>query len=139
MMPLWMYTLGRRISYNAEISIPISKLVLNLLTTIVPCLIGLILSQRFPILRIFFMRIAKKLVVILIISFLLVTLAAKYYIFNLVTLQQWITGPLIPWAGFLLGAFLAWVTGRPPKVIHSYLKLSQTFAIKAEKQKKFLI
>ena len=120
MMPLWMHTLGRRISYKAQITIPISKLVLNLLTTIVPCLIGLLLSQRFPILKEFFMRIAKKLVVILIISFLLVTLAAKYYIFNLVTFEQWITGPLIPWTGFLLGAFLAWITGRPLKVIQLF-------------------
>lgn len=120
MMPLWMYTLGRRVSNKAEITIPIWKLVLNLLTTIIPCLIGLALSHRFPILKVFFMRVAKKLVVILIISFMLVTFAAKYYVFSLVTWEQWISGPLIPWSGFLLGGFLAWITRRPLKVTVSF-------------------
>lgn len=119
MMPIWMHTLGRRISYKAEINIPTSKLVLNLLITIIPCLIGLALSQKFPILKALFMKIAKKLVVLLIISFFLVTLAAKYYVFNLITLEQWVRGPLIPWTGFLLGGFLAWVTGRPLKVLNT--------------------
>jgi hypothetical protein len=116
MMPGWLYTLGKKISYKAEISIPISKLVLNLFTSIVPCLIGLFLSQKYPILKKFFMKIAKKLVVFLILSFLLVTLAAKYYVFKLVTWEMWVTGPLIPWAGFVLGAFLAWISRRPKQV-----------------------
>jgi predicted Na+-dependent transporter len=119
MMPLWFYTIGRTLSKKAEISIPLFRLILNLLLTIFPCLLGVVLSRRFPNLKKFFMKYAKKIVLVLIVSFLVIIFIAKYYVLRLVTWQQWLTGPLIPWSGFALGAFLAWLAKRPLKQIYT--------------------
>ncbi|CAF0933362.1 unnamed protein product [Brachionus calyciflorus] len=119
MMPLWFYTLGKTISIKAEIKIPLFKLILNLLVTIIPCLIGIILAKKFPKLKQTIMKYAKKIIVFMIISFLVLNLVSKYYIFKLITWQQWVTGPLIPWSGFAFGAFFAWITRRPIKQIYT--------------------
>jgi sodium/bile acid cotransporter 3/5 len=118
-MPLWFYTVGRTLSRKAEISIPFMRLIYNLLMTIFPCLFGVFLSRRFPQIKVFFMKYAKRVVLILIISFLSIILIAKYYVLRLVTWQQWVTGPLIPWSGFLLGGFVSWLFKRPPKQIYT--------------------
>ena len=116
MMPLWFYTLGKTISVKAEIKIPLFKLILNLLVTIIPCIFGIVIAKKFPKLKMIIMKYAKKIIAFMIISFLILNLVSKYYVFKLITWQQWVTGPLIPWSGFVLGAFLAWITGRPIKV-----------------------
>ena len=91
-MPLWLFTLGRTLADTAQIKIPFVRLVLNLLLTIGPCLFGLFLSRKYPKLKKFMIKITKKLVLFLISSFLIITLIAKHYIFNLITWQQWIAG-----------------------------------------------
>ncbi len=106
-------------SKKAEISIPLMRLILNLLLTICPCLLGVLLSRKFPNLRRFFMKYAKKIVLVLIVSFLLIIFIAKYYVLRLVTWQQWLTGPLIPWSGFALGGSFAWLAKRPVKQIYT--------------------
>ena len=116
MMPIWMQTLGRTLSKKANIKIPLEKLMLNILFTVVPCLIGLFLAQKFPKLKIITIKLTKRIVVILNLSFLIFTIGVKYYIFKLITWQQWVSGPLIPWTGFLLGGFFAWITKLPTKV-----------------------
>ena len=115
-MPFWFYTLGRKIYIKAEIRIPLYKLILNLLFTIIPCLFGLVLAQKFPKLKKILMKYAKKIIAFMVISFIVLNLVSKFYVFKLITWQQWITGPLIPWAGFAIGAFLAWLAKRPTKV-----------------------
>lgn len=97
MMPLWMFTLGQTLSDSTRVIIPFSRLVLNLLSTVVPCLIGLILTHFFPKLKAFFIKITKPFVIVLIASFLVITLITRYFIFELITWQQWTAGPLIPW------------------------------------------
>jgi solute carrier family 10 (sodium/bile acid cotransporter), member 3/5 len=117
MMPLWLYTLGRTLANEAQISLPYLRLFLNLLVTIGPCLIGLLLNIKFPQLKKFMLKFVKKLVICLIICFLIITLIAKYYVFQLITWKQWLAGPLIPWCGFLFGGLLAWISQRPTKVV----------------------
>ena len=89
---------------------------MNLFITIGPCLFGLVLSIFIPKLKKFILRYIKRALLVLILSFLGLIMISKYYVFTLITWQQWIAGPLIPWCGFVLGAFIAWVTKRPVKV-----------------------
>ena len=116
MMPLWMYTLGTTITDSTRITIPFSRLVLNLLSTVIPCLIGLVLTYYFPKLKVFFIKITKPVVIVLITSFLVITFITRYFILELITWQQWVAGPLIPWSGFLIGAFASWLMRLPKKV-----------------------
>jgi hypothetical protein len=116
-MPLWLYSLGRTLSNSAQIKIPFDKLVYNLLSVIIPCVIGLFLSRCFPNFKRLVLKLAKKFVIFLILSFIIITLIAKAYIFKLITWQQWVAGPLVPWCGFILGGFFAWIAKQPTKVI----------------------
>lgn len=119
MMPLWILTLGKTFTDKAHLKIPFMRLISNLLFTIVPCLLGMFLSRRFPKFKKLMLKITKQLVLTLIVSFFAITLASKFYIFKLITWQQWVAGPLIPWSGFLFGALLAWIFKREKKQIYT--------------------
>ena len=115
-MPLWYYTLGSTISSKVNLTIPFSKLIINLLFTILPTLIGLALSFKFPVIKEKVSRFIKYLVVCLILTFFTLTTYSKFYIFSLMHWQQWLVGPLLPWSGFLLGGLLAFIARLPSKV-----------------------
>jgi predicted Na+-dependent transporter len=106
-MPIWLYTLGGVFTTAANIQIPFSRLVINLFTTIGPCLCGLLLSKFFPKLKPTFIKIVKPLMIFTLLSFLALTMYARFYVFYLINLRQWLVGPLIPWTGFLLGGSIA--------------------------------
>lgn len=95
MMPAWVYTLGRILTREAQLSIPIYGLLGNLLITIGPCLLGLLLSYKFPALKKFAIKIAKPFTLFVMISFLILLLVAKFYTFRLVRLRHWYSGKLI--------------------------------------------
>ncbi len=78
MMPLWLFTLGKTLTDKAQLSIPFLRLISNLLFTIVPCLIGMFFARKYPRLKTSLIRITKPLVITLIVSFLVITLIAKY-------------------------------------------------------------
>ena len=114
-MPAWVYTLGRVFTVSTEINIPFSRLLLNLLNTIVPCLIGLWLSRCFPKLKPIVIKIAKPFVIIFLLTFLTFTMFVKYYVFTLVHWKQWATAPFVPWLGFLIGGTISWLFRLPLK------------------------
>ncbi|CAF0933343.1 unnamed protein product [Brachionus calyciflorus] len=113
MMPLWIYTLGRVFSTKAQIKIPILGLFANLMITIVPCLIGLAINLRFPKFKKYALKIAKPFTLVFLITFLVLAFIAKFYSFKLLKMRHWLSGPLIPWCGYLLGGTIAWILGLP--------------------------
>jgi hypothetical protein len=117
MMPFWMTIVGKNYLKSARVSIPMIRLVSNLLITIIPCLIGLGISFKWPKAKAVLIKFIKKLLIIMIIFFLGITIISKFYIFKLISWKQWVAGPLIPWSGFLLGATLAYLSKRNIKVI----------------------
>jgi hypothetical protein len=117
MMPAWLYTLGLTLTKNADIKIPFDKLIANLFITIIPCLIGMFAAKTCPKFKSKMTKYSKNVVVFLILTFFIFTIVVKFYIFELMTWQQWVAGPLVPWSGFILGGSLAYITKRPIKVI----------------------
>lgn len=107
LMPAWLYSLGRVFTSAANITIPFSKLVLNLFTTIIPCLIGLSVSRCFPKIKPIILKISKPLILFVVITFFLLTLYVKYYVIYLVKWKQWLVAPLIPWFGFIISSLIA--------------------------------
>ena len=63
MLPLWFYTLGSSLSTNANIAIPIGKLILNLFVTIIPTVSGMLIASKFPTVKNKVARFIKFLVV----------------------------------------------------------------------------
>ena len=97
-MPAWFYTLGKLLTDQANIKIPFLRLTSNLLFTIAPCLIGLVLTHFFPKLRQFALKIAKPLSIFSLITKLSLLVYTKYYIFSLIRFRQWLAA-FIPWFG----------------------------------------
>jgi hypothetical protein len=132
-MPAWIYTLGRVFTVSTDISIPIPRLLINLLNTIVPCLIGLGLSRCFPNLKPTVIKIAKPFVIIFLLTFLAFTIIVKHYVFTLVHWKQWLTAPFVPWLGFLIGGTISRIFRLPWKqcvtiaLVSIFLKLIYNF------------
>ncbi len=136
-MPAWIYTLGTVFSNRANLTIPLFGLFGNLLVTIVPCILGLVLGRYFPKLKAFCLKIAKPFTLIILITFFVLVFITKSYIYSLVQLKHWFSGktkflkyflfhhqnkiemfrslkgPLIPWTGYLLGGSVAWLLRLP--------------------------
>ena len=136
-MPAYVYTLGTYYSKQTTIELPFIKLVLNLCITVLPCLIGMVLSHFFPKLKVIFIKIAKPFTFIVLLTFLCLALVTKFYTFVLLKWYHWIAGrkkqvlinlikwlaklifylkiigPLIPWIGYVIGGLVAWICKRP--------------------------
>ena len=63
--------------------------------------------------KVFFLKIAKPLTFFVILSFLMLVFYTKFYSLLLLRWYHWVGGPLIPWTGYIIGGFVAWVTRRP--------------------------
>ena len=91
-----------------------------MLITIIPCLIGLGISYKFPLLKDKLLKLSKRIVFLLLLLFVLITLISKFYILKLITLKTWFTAPIIPWGGFILGALFAFISKRPKEVLFNF-------------------
>jgi hypothetical protein len=90
MMPLWLYTLGTVLTEQAKITIPFLHLLPNLLITIVPCLVGLGISQISPKIKQFSIKIAKVFTLCVSITLLGSMFFLKFYIFMLIKSRTWL-------------------------------------------------
>jgi hypothetical protein len=140
-MPAWVYTLGSYFLAETNISLPFTALIGRLLFTIVPCLIGVLISKFVPKTKLYVLRIAKPVALFIVLSFLILTVIIKSYIYALVELKQWVkatfflfykhvwfgfkkkyfqlVGPFIPWSGFLVGGLVAYLFRLPVKQIYT--------------------
>ena len=110
MMPIWLYTLGQY-AYLRElkIHIPFFNLAQSLLTIIGPIGVGMLLVYFVPKVRPIVERIVKPTLLLLIGYFFVFGAFVNYYLFSYMDLQTALTAPFLPWIGFLLGGFFAWV------------------------------
>ena len=118
MMPLWLYTLGQY-AYLRELKlrIPFVNLAQSLLTIIGPLGIGMLIIHFFPKLKPLVQRVVKPILLMLIIYFTVFGAFVNWYLFLYIDLRTALTAPFLPWLGFLLGGFFAWVCGQDPKRI----------------------
>jgi predicted Na+-dependent transporter len=106
-LPVWVYTLGRVYSNRANLTIPFVGLLMNLLATIVPVLLGMLIAYLAPRVRAFAFKIAKPLTFVVLFSHLIMVFASKFYMVVLVRWINWLSGPLIPMSGYAIGIALA--------------------------------
>lgn len=110
MMPLWLYTLGQH-AYLRELKIhvPFLNLAISLLTIIGPLSIGMVLVYFFPKLKPLTERVVKPMLLLLICYFFIFGGIVNFYLIYYVDLLTALSSPLLPWLGFLLGGFIAWI------------------------------
>ena len=107
-MPAWIYSLGSILSTKAKIEIPFISLLINLLITVVPLLIGLAISSYSEKAKNFAHRWAKTFFKLVILSFFIILFTTRFFIFSLLTFRSCLS-VLIPWFGFTLGALIAFL------------------------------
>jgi sodium/bile acid cotransporter 3/5 len=130
MMPFWLLTLGQY-AYLRELKlrIPFLNLAISLLTIIGPLSIGMVLVYFIPKLKPITERIVKPMLIMLICYFFVFGAFVNYYLFSYIDLITAITASFLPWLGFLLGGFFAWICKQDWKRI-------MTIGIETGKEKK---
>ena len=118
MMPIWLYTLGQY-AYLRElkIRIPFLNLAQSLLTIIGPLGLGMLLVYCIPKLKPIVQRVVKPTLLLLIAYFFVFGAFVNYYLFRYMDLRTALTAPFLPWIGFALGGFFAWVCKQDRKRI----------------------
>ena len=108
-IPGWLLTLGKILTEKAKIQIPLMPLFANLMITIGPFILGVIIGCASAKLKEKINKVAKPLIVFVIFTFLFTIFNVKFFVFTLYTYKIFIIS-LIPWIGFSLGGIFAHFT-----------------------------
>ncbi|XP_058058357.1 P3 protein-like [Anopheles bellator] len=106
MMPLWIFTLGRRIFERANLGVPYSRIAYTAIGLVVPISAGLIIQRCCPRFARLLVRILKPMSVVLILFIVIFAIVTNLYLFELFSWQIIIAGLGLPWIGYCFG-FLA--------------------------------
>ncbi|CAF1432419.1 unnamed protein product, partial [Didymodactylos carnosus] len=110
MMPFWFYTLGKAAYLkDLKIYIPYMDLVRSLATIIVPIGVGMFIAHFFPKVKVFINKIVKPTMIFCVFFFFIFGTFVHLYLFKMVSLAIALSAPLLPWLGFILGGFFAWI------------------------------
>lgn len=109
MMPLYFYTLGRIYMDELRIRVPFLGLFRSLALVVIPYATGIIISHYSPRSQRIVKRMVKPLMLFLLIFFLVFGTVVNWYMFMMIDLYTALTAPLLPYLGFILGGFIAWV------------------------------
>ena len=118
LMPAWFYSLGSFLKPENEtkIQVPFIALISNLLLTIVPCLIGLIIVRKYPKIQNSALKISKPFGLFAVISIVIFSCLVKYHIYRLITYKMWLCAG-IPYLGFLISGLVACLFKFTPKQV----------------------
>ncbi|XP_055526466.1 ileal sodium/bile acid cotransporter-like isoform X2 [Wyeomyia smithii] len=103
MMPLWIFTLGRKIFDRGNLVVPYRNLATFAVGLIIPMGVGL-LSQRYtPRIARILVRVLKPMSALLILFIVVFAIVTNLYLFELFSWQIIAAGLGLPWIGYLFG------------------------------------
>lgn len=116
--PAWFFTLGSAFEpqNSSQIRVPFATLISNLLLSILPCLLGLLIVWKFPKSKRLALKVSKPFGLFGVISVVIFSCLVKYHIYSLITIEMWLCVG-IPWTGFLLSGLVAYAFKFSPKQI----------------------
>lgn len=106
MMPLWIFTLGRRIFERAKLGVPYDRFAYSAIGLVVPISAGLIIQRCCPRFARLLVRVLKPMSVILILFIVIFAIITNLYLFELFSWQIIVAGLGLPLLGYCFG-FLA--------------------------------
>lgn len=106
MMPLWIFTLGRKIFERAKLGVPYSRFAYSAIGLVVPISAGLLIQRYCPRFARVLVRILKPMSVILILFIVIFAIITNLYLFELFSWQIIVAGLGLPLLGYCFG-FLA--------------------------------
>ncbi|KAG7198783.1 hypothetical protein KM043_001764 [Ampulex compressa] len=113
MMPFWIFTLGRHIFEQGQITVPYYRIAEFSAGLVVPLAIGFCIQKKLPKLSKILVRIMKPFSIILIIFIIIFAILTNLYLFKLFSLQIIIAGMGLPWMGFIFGLLAASIFKQP--------------------------
>lgn len=114
MMPLWIFTLGRRIFDNANLVVPYALISEYAFCLAVPLAVGFLIQRYMPRTRDVLVRILKPFSSCLILFIVIFAIVANLYIFKLFSWQIFVAGMGLPWLGYMAGWVSAKLLRCPP-------------------------
>ncbi|XP_045123602.1 ileal sodium/bile acid cotransporter-like [Portunus trituberculatus] len=109
MMPMWMFTLGQKLTQGASMQVPYGNLVLSLISLTVPIGLGVALRAWRPKWADRGAKIIKPFTLVVILLFMSFWFYSSYKVFAMMNWQMAVAGFLVAGLGFGLGASLAMV------------------------------
>ncbi|KAF5282350.1 hypothetical protein FQR65_LT14339 [Abscondita terminalis] len=107
MMPLWLFTLGRVIFEDANISVPYRQISTYAVALVVPLIIGYLLQRFVKKVARFFVRVLKIFSSILILFIVIFAIVTNLYLFEIFSWKIIVAGMGLPWLGYMLAYILA--------------------------------
>lgn len=115
MMPLWLFTLGKVLFDEGQLTVPYRLISTYAVTLIVPLAIGYGLKRFFPRIAAFMARILKGFSSLLLIFIVVFAIVTNLYLFELFSWRIVIAGLGLPWLGYLMAWVLAKIARQNPK------------------------
>ncbi|CAP32681.1 Protein CBG13872 [Caenorhabditis briggsae] len=119
MMPAWLYFLGHPFlqGFNSEavIKVPYGKIASQLVTLILPLLIGIAIKKFKPEWAAKARKVMRPFVIFVMIFVVIFGSLTNLYMFRMLTGPALIGGLALPWCGFMFGCFTALLTKRKPE------------------------
>lgn len=109
MMPLWMHTLGQKLSGPTTPAVPFSNLIVSLVALTIPLGIGLLIQYKRPKWAKVSERIVKPFSVAILLVALVVGIYSYWYIATLITILEVAAASVVVLSGFAFGASMAWL------------------------------
>ena len=117
MIPFWIYTLGKLLMMTEEaeleVTVPFTNIITSLIGIIVPLCIGIVIQRYRPEWARIMLKWLRPVVLVFIIFMFTFAIWANLYVFRLFTWQLCVAGACLPYLGFILGGFIAYITCRP--------------------------
>lgn len=111
MMPLYLYTLGRLYTNELDLRIPFLSLVASLGLVVIPYSIGIGISHCSSKIRSMVEKLVKPIMLCLLMFFLIFGTIVYWYITDIMDIYTASTAALLPYLGYLFGAFFSWIFG----------------------------
>lgn len=113
MLPLWLFTLGREIYSERDITIPFTNIITTLFALMFAICVGLVLQWKLPKVAQFFIKAMKYVIVVFIIFVFSVGIYANWFIFLLISWDLVIAAACLPYLGFIFGGIVSYVLRQP--------------------------
>ncbi|XP_042216170.1 ileal sodium/bile acid cotransporter-like [Homarus americanus] len=117
MMPMWMFSLGKKMLKDANITIPFGNLALSLITLTFPILLGILIRMKRPLWADRGAKIIKPFSFCILLFFYIVGTWNSYKVMLLMTWRMVVAGFLVVSSGYTFGAVFAKVMCLPKKQI----------------------
>lgn len=120
-MPLWLFTVGTKILYRAEVQIPYTNILTSLVGLVIPVGIGMVIQWKKPTWAKYIAMTIRPIMVIFFVLVFTVGVYSNLYIFKLMQDKPVIllAGALVPYIGFLFGGLVAIITRQSWKQVRT--------------------